>query len=195
MARFLMIAYSTYVRDARVKRHAEALAARGDSVDVICLADEQLRPHPGVNPIGIAISRYQGASRFGYLRSYLHFFAAASTKAWHLSRDQKYVAAIVCSMPDAAILCAVPLRRFGTRLILDVHDTMPELYLDKFGGRVGAVGARALMLEERWSGWLADRVLAVHDLHRARLEAAGISPEKIRVVVNSPDSRIFAPLQ
>jgi glycosyltransferase involved in cell wall biosynthesis len=195
MARFLMIAYSTYARDARVKRHVEALADRGDSVDVICLADEQLRPRPGVNLMGIALPRYQGASPAGYLLSYLRFFAAASAKAWQRSRGQNYKAAIVCSMPDAAILSAVPLRMFGTRLILDVHDTMPELCLDKFAGRVGAIGARALMLEERWSGRLADRVLAVHDLHRARLEAAGISPGKIRVVVNSPDGKIFAPLQ
>lgn len=194
MARFLMIAYSTYARDARVKRHVEALADRGDSVDVICLADEQLRPRPGVNLIGVAMPRYQGASRSGYLLSYLRFFAAASANAWRLSRHQSYEAAIVCSMPDAAILCAVPLRVFGTRLILDVHDTMPELYLDKFGGRIGALGARALMLEERCSGWLADRVLAVHDLHRARLAASGIPSEKIRVVVNSPDTKIFAPL-
>ena len=78
MARFLMIAYSTYARDARVKRHVEALADRGDSVDVVCLADEQLRPRPGVNLMGIALPRYQGASPAGYLLSYLRFFAAAS---------------------------------------------------------------------------------------------------------------------
>jgi glycosyltransferase involved in cell wall biosynthesis len=35
-------------------------------------------------------------------------------------------------------------------------------------------------------------VLAVHDLHRSRLEAAGIPSHKIRVVLNSPDSRIFS---
>jgi glycosyltransferase involved in cell wall biosynthesis len=37
-------------------------------------------------------------------------------------------------------------------------------------------------------------VLAVHDLHRSRLEAAGIPSRKIRVVLNSPDPRIFSQL-
>ena len=39
MLRILMIAYTTFSRDARVKRHADALAARGDHVDAICLEE------------------------------------------------------------------------------------------------------------------------------------------------------------
>ena len=193
MIRVLMIAYSSYVRDGRVKRHAEALAQRGDHVDVICLADAQLRSGNGVTIIGIEMPRYHGSSRTGYMRSYVRFFARATATAIRLSRIQRYDVVMVCSMPDAVVLCAAPLKLFGSRIILDVHDTMPELYLDKFGGSRGALGARLLMLEERMSAALADRVLAVHDPHRIRLETAGIPPRKMRVVLNSPDSRIFYP--
>jgi glycosyltransferase involved in cell wall biosynthesis len=193
MIRVLMIAYSSYVRDGRVKRHAEALAQRGDHVDVICLADAQLRSANGVTTIGIEMPRYHGSSRTGYIRSYIGFFARAAATAIRLSRIQRYDVVMVCSMPDAVVLCAAPLKLFGSRIILDVHDTMPELYLDKFGGSRGALGARMLMLEERMSAALADRVLAVHDPHRIRLEAAGIPARKVRVVLNSPDSRIFYP--
>jgi glycosyltransferase involved in cell wall biosynthesis len=110
-----------------------------------------------------------------------------------LSRVQPYDAVIACSMPDMVVLCAAPLKFLGTRVILDIHDTMPELYRDKFSDNRGALGARLLMLEERMSAWLADRVLAVHDLHRSRLVAAGIPADKIRVVLNSPDLKIFRP--
>jgi glycosyltransferase involved in cell wall biosynthesis len=65
------------------------------------------------------------------------------------------------------------------------------LYRDKFGGARGAAGAKLLMLEERASSWWADRVLAVHDLHRDRLQQAGVPAGKISVVMNSPDTRIF----
>src|SRR5579871_948279 len=191
MIRVLIIAYSNYVRDGRVKRHAEALAQRGDQVDVICLDDPQLCSANGVHTIGIEMPRYHGPSRLAYVRSYLRFFARAAAMAVRLSRTRPYDAAIVCSIPDAVVLCAAPLRLFGTRIVLDVHDTMPELYRDKFGGRRGLLGAKLLRLEERASAWLADRVIAVHDLHRARLEDAGIPPAKIRVVLNSPDPRIF----
>jgi glycosyltransferase involved in cell wall biosynthesis len=193
MARVLMIAYSNYVRDGRVKRHAEALAQRGDHVDVICLEDEQLRSANGVRTIGIEMPRYHGSNRIAYVRSYARFFASAMATALRLSRVQPYDAVIACSMPDMIVLCAASLKLFGTRLILDIHDTMPELYRDKFSDNRGALGARLLMLEERMSAWLADRVLAVHDLHRSRLEAAGIPAGKIRVVLNSPDLKIFHP--
>lgn len=142
MARVLIIAYSNYVRDGRVKRHAEALAWRGDHVDVICLAGEQLRSANGVTTIGIKMPRYHGSNRIAYIRSYARFFASAAATAIRLSRAQPYDAVVACSMPDAVVLCAAPLKLFRTRVILDIHDTMPELYRDKFSDKRGALGAR-----------------------------------------------------
>ncbi len=188
-----MIAYTSYFTDGRVKRHAEALVERGDQVDVICLANTPVGESRGVRVIGLEIPRYRGASRASYIRSYLRFFTAAAFTALRLSLAERYNAVIVCTMPDAAVLCAIAPKMLGSKVVLDIHDTMPELYRDKFGGRRGALGARLLVLEERASAWLADRVLAVHDLHRARLEHGGIPPEKIRVVMNLPDPRIFVP--
>ncbi len=195
MSRILMIAYTQYFCDGRVSRHARALAARGDSVDVISLDHDQSGMHDGVNVVGLEIPRYRGNSRTRYLRSYFDFFTLAARTALRLNASQRYDVAIVCTMPDAAILSALPLRRFGTRLVLDVHDTMPELYLDKFGGRRGALGAWMLKLEERFCASLADRVLAVHKPHADRLAMAGIPEDKIRVVPNSPDTAIFKRLK
>ncbi len=191
MARVLIIAYTTYVHDGRVKRHAEALAARGDNVDVITLSSGHEGFQHGVNVIGIPIQRYRGASRAGYLGSYLRFFSRAARLGYRLGRANPYDVVITCTLPDAAVLSALPARRFGSRVVLDVHDTMPELYQDKFGGRRGALGARLLMSMERFCAAFADRVLAVHDLHRMRLEQAGISAAKITVVMNSPQPSIF----
>lgn len=192
MKRILLIAYTTYAHDGRVKRHAEALAERGDQVDVICLADGAGTNGYGVNLIGLRIPRYRGASRSGYLGSYVRFFARAALVAARLSLKQRYDLVMVCTMPDAAVLCALMPKLLGSKVVLDVHDTMPEIYLEKFGGRRGALGARLLMLEERSSAWLADRVLAVHRLHDLRLQQAGIAADKIRVVMNVPDPRLFA---
>lgn len=193
MARILMIAYTGYASDARVKRHAQALADRGDEIDVICLRNEQEGLCSGVNVIGIDMPRYRGANRISYLFSYLKFFLLAAWKGFRRALECPYDLAIACSMPDAVILCTLPLRLFGTKIILDIHDTMPELYLDKRDGRGGEVGAALLRLEERLSAWFADHVLAVHELHRRRLEHVGIPADKISVVLNAPDERIFRP--
>ncbi len=191
MLRILMIAYTVFSRDARVRRQAEAFAARGDEVDAICLDEPRRALADRVNLIGIPIARYRGSSSRRYLGSYAGFFSRATARALRLSRRRPYDVAIICTLPDLAILSAVPLRAFGTRLVLDMHDTMPELYRDKFAGWRGELGARILTVCERVSVSLADRALAVHELHAERLVAAGISAEKIRVVVNSPDPAIF----
>jgi glycosyltransferase involved in cell wall biosynthesis len=191
MARILIIAYTAYARDGRVKRQAEALSSRGDQVDAICLADGELADTHGVCVTGLQLPRYRGASRIDYVRSYLNFFSQAAALAIRRSLKERYDVVIACTMPDLAILSALPCRLFGSKLVLDVHDTMPELYLDKFGGRHGRFGARMLMLQERLSARLADRVLAVHDLHAERLRQSGVPQRKLVVIANSPDPRIF----
>lgn len=75
--RVLIIAYSQYIFDARVKRHAEALAERGYAVEVICLADQH-EPRESVRIVGILALRYRGHSRAAYLRQYIRFFAEAT---------------------------------------------------------------------------------------------------------------------
>jgi len=191
MARILIIAYTAYARDGRVKRQAEALTSRGDQVDTICLDDGDVADTHGVSVIGLRLPRYRGASRVNYLRSYINFFGQAAVLAVRRSLQARYDIVIACTMPDLAILSALPCRLFGSKLVLDVHDTMPELYLDKFGGRHGRIGARMLMLQERLSARLADRVLAVHDLHAERLRQSGVPQRKLVVIANSPDPRIF----
>jgi glycosyltransferase involved in cell wall biosynthesis len=191
VARILIVAYTNYHQDGRVKRNAEAFAERGDHVDVICLAVGPRGLSRGVNVIGLTMPRYRGDSKISYLRSYLRFFAMASRYATRLSRGQRYDAVIVCTMPDAAVLCALGPKFYGAKVVLDVHDTMPELYQDKFTGLLGALGSKVLMAEERASAWLADRVLAVHEPHRQRLAHSGVPVSKLSVVMNLPDQRLF----
>jgi glycosyltransferase involved in cell wall biosynthesis len=175
VTRVLIIAYTTYAHDGRVKRQAEALSSRGDSVDVICLSSGPVSDARGVTIVGIEIPRYRGGSRASYVLSYLKFFARAGAIALRRSYTGPYDVVIVCTMPDEAILSALPCRLFGSRTVLDIHDTMPELYLDKFDDQRGRFGARLLMAGERMSAWFADRVLAVHNLHAERLCQAGIT--------------------
>ena len=193
MIRVLMIAYTDYTNDARVRRHAEALALRGDHVDVIALDTTKCGSLNGVNVIAVEIPRYRGSSRARYLSTYARFFSSASFIGLRGGFSERYDLVIVCTMPDAAIISAIPLKLLGSKVLLDIHDTMPEIYLDKFGGRGGAFGARLLMAQERICAALADRVIAVHEPHRARLMLSGIPENKIAVILNSPDNETFFP--
>jgi glycosyltransferase involved in cell wall biosynthesis len=190
MARVLIIAYTHYILDPRVKRHAEALADRGYKVDVICLDKDQQRQR-SIGIIGIPLPRYRGHSYVRYVREYVRFFSEAAWIAARLNRKHHYDVVIACSMPDAAVVAGVIPKLSGSKLVLDIHDTMPELCRTKFPGTIGALGASALKVEERMSASLADLVFAVHHPHAKRLERNGIPREKIVVVLNVPDPRLF----
>ncbi len=191
MARVLIIAYATYALDARVKRQAEALSCRGDQVEVICLNPGQITNTNGVTILDLRMPRYRGNSSRRYVQSYLRFIIRAAALAIRRSFKVRYDLVIVITMPDALILSALPCRLFGSKILLDVKDTMPELYLERFEGMQGRLGARLLMVEERVCARLADRILAVHDPHAQRLEEARIPRGKIAVVTNLPDPRTF----
>src|SRR6202041_2523465 len=103
MARILIIAYTAYARDGRVKRQAEALTSRGDQVDAICLADGDVADTRGVNVIGLLLPRYRGASKIDYLRSYINFFSQAAALAIRRSLKERYDVVIAWTnrRPDA----------------------------------------------------------------------------------------------
>jgi len=189
--RALILGYLTYRGDARVKRQVKTLAAAGYAVDVICLAQDMGEPPGNANLIGIKVPHYRGHQRLRYIRAYATFFVKAAWTAARLAVRHRYDVAIVCTMPDFVVVCALGPRLRGARIVLDVHDTLPELYRVKFQRPAGSPGERLLMIEERVSAWFADRVLAAHDLHLERLVQAGIPRSKLRVVLNAPNPDLF----
>ncbi len=76
--RIAMFAYTEYITDPRVRREAQALAARGDTVDFLCLRQPpvQDRTYPdrwftvdGVNVCQLPFGKYQGGNQIAYLLS------------------------------------------------------------------------------------------------------------------------------
>jgi glycosyltransferase involved in cell wall biosynthesis len=189
--RALILGYLTYRGDARVKRQVRTLAAAGYAVDVICLAEDMGDVRGPGNLIGISVPHYRGHSRFRYVQAYATFFLKATWTAARLTARHHYDVAIVCNMPDFIVACALGPKLGGARIVLDVHDPLPELYRVKFGRPAGCLGERLLMVEERASAWMVDRVLATHDLHLLRLARAGIPWHKLRMVLNAPNPELF----
>jgi glycosyltransferase involved in cell wall biosynthesis len=96
-------------------------------------------------------------------------------------------------MPDFLALAAWLPRLLGRPVIHDVHDLMPELYLEKFAAGDKHWVVRALRVQERWAGTFASAVLTVEDRLKDILSRRGIPRSKIHVLMNLPDERIFAP--
>jgi glycosyltransferase involved in cell wall biosynthesis len=196
MARICMIAYSEYSSDARIRREAEALAARGDDVDFICLPPENrsvIRFLNGVSLHPLNIRRYRGSSGWRYMLSYLRFFWRSFLLVSIRHLRLRYDVVQVHTMPDFMVFSALVPRLTGAGLILDVHDLMPELYMSKFNLGQDHRLIRAIKWMETASVAFAHRAIAVHRPHLEALVSHGNPLEKFEVLLNTPDPAVFAP--
>lgn len=189
-----MIAYTFYPIDPRVRREAEALAMRGDTVDFICLqepGDTTKKDYHGVQLYRLSAGRYQGESTLAYLAKYIRFFFQSFFLVTRLYFKKRYDIIQVHTMPDFLVFAALIPKLFGAKIILDVHDLMPELYVCKFKSNPKHFIIRIITWVERLSLAFAHKVITVHIPHRDALVGHGCDVRKMSVVLNVPDPRIF----
>ncbi len=194
--RILMVAYTQYVSDARPRREAESLVSRGDVVDFIALA-EPGRPRTeiieGVRILRLGQSRYRGANSLLYILNYIRFFLFAFLKVTTQYLKRPYDIVYVHTMPDFIAFTAFVPKFYGASVILDIHDTMPELFATKFNVTNEHWLIKLLTFQEIISARFADGVVVTHDLHREIFVRHGIPDEKIFTSINYADPRLFFP--
>jgi glycosyltransferase involved in cell wall biosynthesis len=198
--RVAMIHLSDFHLDSRIQRQARALAERGDEVDLLCVGervgecevltvgDGLIRIHPLVR------SKPQGGGR-SYVRGYGEFLLRACWRLTLLDARRRFDLVEAHNMPDILTAAALGPRLRGTPVILNVHDTFPELFATKYGWSDDHRLVRLLRSEERLSAALATRVITVTDQARHRLEGRGVGVRRTVVVMNSPDEGVFGPPQ
>ena len=193
--RHCMVVHAYYpIGEPRVEREALALVAKGFQVDLICLRDQndpETDRIEGVNIYRLPVKRHKGKGTFIQLLEYLSFFMLAFFKLTSLQWKQRYAVVQVHNLPDFLIFCAIVPKMMGARLILDLHDLMPEFYAGRFNQDMDAWHIRLLRLQEKFSCAFADQVITVTGLWRETLIQRGIPGEKIVVVMNVANDRIF----
>lgn len=192
--RIASVAFTNYDADPRVRRMSEALVERGDTVTAITLTQPgkpKRRTMEGVNVHGIDIEQYKGSSIRAYLVQYLRFFFAATWLLTRLHLRGRFDVVHVNNMPNFIVFTALPARLLGARVILDMHDPMPELYATKFGGDLHHPLVRVLTVVERICVAFADRVIAVQQVHIDTFVSHGNPRQKFVEVQNAADTRLF----
>jgi len=194
--RVAMVAYAMYDNDNRIIRYAEALAQRGDTVDVIAVGQPNQSPVDtinGVNVFRIQSRRRDEKGQGAYLRRILLFLLRST---WTLARRHgaaPYDLVHVHSVPDFEVFAAWFPRLFGARVILDIHDIMPEFYISKFGLDASHRHFRTLLWVERLSSAFADHVIIANDIWREKLVQRSVPARKVTVVLNAVDTTLFSP--
>ncbi len=193
--RVCMVSYSFFENDNRVRRYTSALVKAGDHIDVVSLRKPGQKPFARV--IGADVYRIQTRDtherreKLAYLLRLCRFFVKSTV--WlalrHLKRP--YDVIHVHSVPDFEVFAAFVPRLLGCKVVLDIHDIVPEFYCSKFGVLKGSAIFRLLVFVERCSIAFAHHVIISNHIWQKRLLDRSVKPAKCTAVMNYPDADIF----
>ena len=191
-----VVLYSYYASDPRPRREAEALKRAGAKVDVICLRKNASEPAfenlNGVNVFRIPLKRRR-AGKIVYVLQYAYFWLASFFLLAIWSFKKRYKLVHVHNMPDFLVFCGWFPRLRGAKIILDLHDPMPELFRSIYGLDENHVVVRGLQRMEKRSIAFADLAITPNIAFKRLFISRSCALKKIETVMNSPEAEIFNP--
>jgi glycosyltransferase involved in cell wall biosynthesis len=191
--RAAMVTFSLYPADPRPRRAAAAFLNEGVSVDLICLGDEKAPRHENINGLDILRLpiKHNRGGKLSYAYQYSAFILVSAGIFALRAFKRRYDLVYVHNMPDILVVSSLVPKVLGAKVILDLHDPMPELMTTIFNLAKGSLSVRLIQRLERWSMARADLVLTVNVACKRLFTSRSCGPEKIGVVMNSPDEQIF----
>jgi glycosyltransferase involved in cell wall biosynthesis len=162
-------------------------------VDVLCARDPsqaQTETEQSIQIHTVAVSRrYKG--RMSYLAEYMLALLLFTVALLRLQIRNRYDLIHIHNMPDFLVFTGLLPKLLGAKIILDIHDPMPEFYRSKFDAGAGSSIVSLLKLQERVSASIAHAVIAANANFRRNLIRRGVPASKITVINNVADAKIF----
>ncbi len=193
-----MIVHAYYpLGETRVEREALALLDAGYAVDVLCLRYDGEPAYEVVDGVAVhrlPVKRRETRAFLTQVLEYLAFFFLVVFKLLSLYPRRRYATLQAHNLPDFLVFSALIPKLAGARVILDIHDIMPEFMAARTGKDMRSLPVRLTILQEQLSCRFADLVVTVTDLWKDRLIQRGTRADKVAVVMNLADERIFRPL-
>jgi glycosyltransferase involved in cell wall biosynthesis len=188
-----MVAYTFYETDNRVMRYAETLAKRGDEVDVIAHYGKEKGTlvRNGVRVLRVQQRIPNEKRKITYLYRLSMFFLRAMVLLSINHLRKPYQLIHVHSVPDFLVFTAWLPRLMGAKVILDIHDLLPEFYASKFLGTKKSRMFDFLVWVERVSCAFAHHVIVPNHLWQQRLQSRSVPITKCSVILNYPDPSMF----
>lgn len=188
-----MLVHAYYPEDVRVAAEARAAIAAGFEVAVVALRrnDQQAEEWiDGARVIRLPVGHQRGTGKLTLLREYLSFTALAIMRTAARSLRHRFDVVQVHNPPDFLVVASLVPRLLGAKVVFDVHDLSPDMFMMRFDNPAGGIVDRALTLVERLAAHASDAVLTVHEPYRQELARHGVPLEKVSVVLNSLDEEL-----
>jgi glycosyltransferase involved in cell wall biosynthesis len=191
-----VLLFSYYPADPRPRRAAEALVREGAMIDLICLQKNRKEPRReilnGVRVFRVPVRRRR-SGKITYIWQYSTFILRSFLYLTFLSIFRRYDFVHVHNMPDVLIFGALVPKALGAKIVLDLHDPMPELMMSIYNLDVKNRFVRWLKRLEKLSVSFADLVLTPNKAFQELFISRSCPSEKIEVVMNCPENTIFDP--
>jgi glycosyltransferase involved in cell wall biosynthesis len=189
-----MLAYTFYETDGRVMRYAETLAKEGVVVEAIVLRRAGQPEQETIN--GVKVLRIQQRvkderGKLSYLCRILKFFVRSLVEITHRHLKDPYHIIHVHSVPDFEVFAAIIPKLTGAKIILDIHDIVPEFYAAKFKVSHDSLVFSALKWVEKLSTAFADHVIIANDLWLEKITGRSLTKAKCTAFINYPDLSVF----
>lgn len=194
--RVCMVTHSFYESDNRVTRYAAALVARGDAVDVLALRRSPELPEQEIIE-GVRVFRIQDRfekaeqTKFAYLWPLLRFLRAAMRWVTPRHASEPYDLLHIHNVPDFMVFAGWYPKLTGARIILDIHDIVPEFFASKFGMMPKGLTFALLCWMERASAAFADHVIIGNDLWLTKYTMRTRTAGRCTAFINNVDSSVF----
>jgi glycosyltransferase involved in cell wall biosynthesis len=191
--RIAMVTFSCYPGDARPRRSIKALLSQGACIDLICLMDgsNPSRENVGALHITRLAIKQRRTGTLAYVWQYFTFIVQSSLILAVRASLQRYDLVYVNNMPDILIISAMVPKALGAKVILDMHDPMPELMSTIYSLTAKSTAVRLIAALEKWSLARAHRVLTVNLACKRLFSSRSCSADKVGVIMNTPDESIF----
>jgi glycosyltransferase involved in cell wall biosynthesis len=191
-----MVAYTPYETDNRVRRYAETLAKRGDQVDVIAISGAHFKELKndvkGVRVYRVQHREYNERGKWTYVWRLLLFLVRSSAALSRLHKQNRYDVIHIHNMPDFLVFAAWYPKLTGAKLILDIHDVVPELFANKFRTRLKSAYVWLLKATEKISANFVDHVIVSNHLWHKTVVSRSVPEGKCSVLVNHVDPDTFS---
>jgi len=188
-----IIRHAYFPDDPRDRKQVFALLEAGFSVDVICLRKKGQDRRENVR--GAAVLRIPLVhKRAGILRYFIEYalsFIIMTFILLYQFAKKRYDCVQVSTMPDFLVFSTVIPKLLGAKVLIDLHEPTPELWITKHGPN----GLRWLLYIqtriEQMAIKYADHCLTVTEALRRCFGERGANIEKITVIPNVCEEETF----
>ncbi len=176
-----------YPGDARLANEIRAAQDLGLSVSIICMRG-QGQPLASLED-GVRIYRVpslprQRAGKLRYILEYATFFVPTFFLLATLHLVKGYRLVHITNLPDALVFAALVPKLLGAKVLFDLRECTPEMFIDRFGAHPEGRVIRLMVAIEQAALRFADLNITCTEQMRQALIARGGAQDRIAVIMN-----------